>query len=416
MDHFDDLEIRAPGQRQNEQFAALPGLISLAKAKAPHFGRLLDGLDPDSVTGPDTLASLPVTRKSDLIRLQKEAPPFGGLVTDWGGIGRILQSPGPINDPEGARTGFWRLGRALHAAGFRRGDMVQNCFSYHFTPGGWIFDDACRALGCPVFPAGVGNTEQQVQALAGLSVVGYVGTPSFLRIILDKAREMGVALPALRKGLVSGEAYLPPQRAAFREAGLEVYQCYASADLGLVAYESPGPDGSVEGMIVDEGVIVEIVRPGTGDPVPEGEVGEVVVTAFTPEYPLIRFATGDLSAVLPGQGPCGRTNMRIKGWMGRADQTTKVKGMFVHPEQVAEVLKRFPEIAKGRLVVAHDAASADVMTLRCATPGGVGDEALGARVGEALQAVTKLRGRIEFAVEADLPNDGKVIEDTRTYG
>jgi len=416
MDHFDDQEIRDPAQRLDEQFAALPGLIALAKGNAPHFGRLLDGVDPDSVTDPAALARLPVTRKSDLIRLQADEPPFGGLVTDWGGIGRILQSPGPINDPEGARTGFWRLGRALFAAGFRRGDMVQNCFSYHFTPGGWIFDDACRALGCPVFPAGVGNTEQQVQAMAGLSLAGYVGTPSFLRIILDKAREMGVALPALKKGLVSGEAYLPAQRAAFREAGVSVSQCYASADLGLIAYESPGPDGTVEGMIVDEGVIVEIVRPGTGDPVPEGEVGEVVVTAFTPEYPLIRFATGDLSAVLPGLSPCGRTNMRIKGWMGRADQTTKVKGMFVHPEQVAEVIKRFPEVSKGRLVVTHDAASTDVMTLRCGTEGGAGDEALAARIGEALQALTKLRGRVEFVAATDLPNDGKVIEDARSYG
>ncbi|MBB4284885.1 phenylacetate--CoA ligase family protein [Roseospira goensis] len=414
MEYYDDLETRPQAQRLEEQYAALPGLIALAKGTAAHFGRLLADVDPDAITDPAALARLPVTRKSDLIQLQKDHPPLGDLVSDWGDIGRILQSPGPINDPEGTRTGYWRLGRALFAAGFRRGDMVQNCFSYHFTPGGWIFDDACRSLGCPVFPAGVGNTEQQVHALAGLDVAGYVGTPSFLRIILEKAAEMGVALPRLRKGLVSGEAFLPPQRAAFRDAGIHVSQCYATADLGLIAYESPGPDGTVEGMVADEGVIVEIVRPGTGDPVPQGEVGEVVVTTFTPEYPLIRFATGDLSAVLPGESPCGRTNMRVKGWMGRADQTTKVKGMFVHPEQVAEVLKRFPAVSKGRLIVRHDDHSTDVMTLRCVCADAP-DQALAEKIGEAVQAVTKLRGVIEFVDENTLPNDGKVIEDARTF-
>jgi len=412
MEHYDHLETRPQAQREEEDFAALPGLIALAKGTAPHFGRLLADVDPDTVTDLAALARLSVTRKSDLIRLQKDHPPLGDLVSDWGDIGRILQSPGPINDPEGSRVGYWRLARALFAAGFRRGDMVQNCFSYHFTPGGWIFDDGCRALKCPVFPAGVGNTEQQVHAMAGLNVVGYVGTPSFLRIILEKAAELGVVLPALKKGLVSGEAFLPPQRAAFRDAGIDVYQCYATADLGLIAYESPGPDGAVEGMIVDEGVLVEIVRPGTGDPVPPGEVGEVVVTTFTPEYPLIRFATGDLSAVLPGESPCGRTNMRIKGWMGRADQTTKVKGMFVHPEQVAEVLKRFPVVTKGRVVVSHDAQSNDVMTLRCVCPS---DDALAGKIAEAVQAVTKLKAVIEFVDEGTLPNDGKVIEDTRKF-
>ncbi|KAA5607112.1 phenylacetate--CoA ligase [Roseospira marina] len=414
MDYFDDLETRPETQRLEEQFAALPGLIALAKSDTGHFGGLLADVDPDSITDPAALARLPVTRKSDLIALQKAHPPLGGLVSDWGGIGRILQSPGPINDPEGARTGYWRLGRALFAAGFRRGDMVQNCFSYHFTPGGWIFDDACRSLGCPVFPAGVGNTEQQVQAMAGLGVAGYVGTPSFLRIILEKANAMGVPLPGLTKGLVSGEAYLPPQRAAFHEAGLHVHQCYATADLGLIAYESPAADGTVEGMVVDEGVIVEIVRPGTGDPVPVGEVGEVVVTSFTPEYPLIRFATGDMSAVLPGESPCGRTNMRIKGWMGRADQTTKVKGMFVHPEQVADVLKRFPVLGRGRLVVSHDGHANDVMTLRCECAEDA-DDVLVARVGEAVQAVTKLKGVVEIVGPETLPNDGKVIEDARSY-
>jgi len=414
MDYFDDLETRPEAQRLEEQYAALPGLIALAKDSAAHFADILVDVDPDAVTNEGTLAQLPITRKSDLIQLQKDHPPLGGLVSDWGAIGRILQSPGPINDPEGARVGYWRLGRALFAAGFRRGDMVQNCFSYHFTPGGWIFDDACRSLGCPVFPAGVGNTEQQVGAMRGLNVVGYVGTPSYLRIILEKAAQMGIALPHLKKGLVSGEAYLPPQRTAFRDAGIDVVQCYATADLGLIAYESPGPDGAVEGMIVDEGVIVEIVRPGTGDPVPPGEVGEVVVTAFTPEYPLIRFATGDMSAALPGESPCGRSNMRIKGWMGRADQTTKIKGMFVHPEQVAEVMKRFPVLSKGRLVVTHNDHSNDVMTLRVSSTEGP-DSALAARISEALQAVTKLKGVVEFAEPDALPNDGKVIEDARSF-
>ncbi len=418
MEHLDHLETRPQAQRLDEDFAALPGLIALARDTAPHFGRLLADVDPDTITGPAALARLPITRKSDLIRLQQEHPPLGDLVSDWGDIGRILQSPGPINDPEGSRVGYWRLARALFAAGFRRGDLVQNCFSYHFTPGGWIFDDGCRALGCPVFPAGTGNTEQQVRAMSALSVGGYAGTPSFLRIILEKAAEMGVCLPLLKKGLVSGEAFLPPQRAAFQEAGVTVHQCYATADLGLIAYESPGPDGAVEGMIVDEGVLVEIVRPGTGDPVAPGEVGEVVVTTFTPEYPLIRFATGDLSAVLAGESPCGRTNMRIKGWMGRADQTTKVKGMFVHPEQVADVLKRFPDVSKGRLVVGHDDRGTDVMTLRVVIEGGAdgGDGGLAERIGEAIQAVTKLRGAVEFVAGSALPNDGKVIEDARDYG
>jgi phenylacetate-CoA ligase len=412
VQYHDALETRDPEQREAEQVAALPELIANAKANAPYFAKSLAEVDPEAVTDRAALAKLPILRKSALIGLQAEAAPFGGLATALGDLGRILQSPGPIYDPEGKRVDYWRMSRALFAAGFRRGEVVHNTFAYHFTPGGWIFDDGARALGCPVFPAGTGQTEQQLQAIAGLRPVGYVGTPSFLDIILRKAEETGADVSSLTKGLVSGEAYLPSHRQAFKDRGLAVYQCYASADLGLIAYESPDESGAVEGMVVDEGVIVEIVRPGTGDPVEPGEVGEVVVTTFTPEYPLIRFATGDMSAVLPGISPCGRTNMRIKGWMGRADQTTKVKGMFVHPEQVAEVVKRHGEILKARLVVTREGVN-DKMTLRCEAEGAAGS---GEGVAETLRALTKLKGAVEFVAPGSLPNDGKVIEDIRDHG
>jgi phenylacetate-CoA ligase len=410
--YHDALETRDPEVREAEQGAALPELIANAKANAPYFAKTLADVDPDAVTSREALAKLPVVRKSALIALQAEAAPFGGLATELGDLGRILQSPGPIYDPEGKRVDYWRMARALSAAGFRRGEVVHNTFAYHFTPGGWIFDDGARALGCPVFPAGTGQTEQQLQAISALKPTGYMGTPSFLDIILRKAEETGADVSSLKKGLVSGEAYLPAHRQAFKDRGLSVFQCYATADLGLIAYESPGPDGAVAGMVVDEGVIVEIVRPGTGDPVAPGEVGEVVVTTFTPEYPLIRFATGDMSAVLPGISPCGRTNMRIKGWMGRADQTTKVKGMFVHPEQVAEVVKRHEGLLKARLVVTREGVN-DQMTLRCETVDGQGP---GDAVAETLRALTKLKGAVEFVGPGALPNDGKVIEDARDHG
>ncbi|MGC2856700.1 phenylacetate--CoA ligase family protein [Novispirillum sp. DQ9] len=406
--HFDDLETRDPAVREREQFAALPGLIAHAKAQTPFFAKVLADVDAEAVTSREALAALPVTRKNDLKEVQAADAPFGGLVAHDRQIGRIFQSPGPIHEPQGVNANFWRAARALYAAGFRKGDLVHNTFSYHFTPGGWILDDGARALGCTVFPAGTGQTEQQAQAIAAMRANAYTGTPSFLRIILEKADELGIDTSTLTKGVVSGE-YLPPAlRTQFKERGIAILQAYATADLGVIAYETP----SLEGMVVDEGVIVEIVRPGTGDPVPEGEVGEVVVTAFTPEYPLIRFATGDMSAVLPGTSPCGRTNMRIKGWMGRADQTTKVKGMFVHPEQVAAVVKRHPEIARARLVVSS-ADNIDQMVLKVETA--VHDDAFLAAVGATVRDVLKLKGAVEAAEPGSLPNDGKVIDDVRVY-
>lgn len=406
--HFDDLETRDPAVREREQFAALPGLIAHAKAQTPFFAKVLADVDADAVTSREALAALPVTRKNDLKAMQAEQPPFGGLVAHDRQIGRIFQSPGPIHEPQGVNANFWRAARALYAAGFRKGDLVHNTFSYHFTPGGWILDDGARALGCTVFPAGTGQTEMQAQAIAAMKANAYTGTPSFLRIILEKADEMGIDTSSLTKGVVSGE-YLPPAlRTQFKERGISILQAYATADLGVIAYETP----SLEGMVVDEGVIVEIVRPGTGDPVPEDEVGEVVVTAFTPEYPLIRFATGDMSAVLPGISPCGRSNMRIKGWMGRADQTTKVKGMFVHPEQVAAVVKRHPEITRARLVVSS-VDNVDQMVLKVETA--VRDDAFLAAVGATVRDVLKLKGHVEPAEPGSLPNDGKVIDDVRVY-
>ncbi len=322
----------------------------------------------------------------------------------------MFASPGPIYDPQADKRDYWGVARALYAAGFREGDLVHNTFSYHFTPAGMMYDLAAQALGCPVFPAGVGQTELQVQTISDLKPVGYAGTPSFLRILLEKADEMKVDVSSLRKASVGGEAFLAPVRNMLAERGIEGYQSYGTADLGLIAYETP----SREGMVVDEGVIVEIVRPGTGEPVAQGEVGEVVVTALTPEYPLIRFGTGDLSAILPGPSPCGRTNLRIKGWMGRADQTTKVKGMFVHPSQVDKVVKRHPEILRARLTVSHDADKNDVMTLQCevAEPA---SESFAQTVEETLREATKLRGLVVLKPRGTLPNDGKVIEDVRKY-
>ncbi|MCC6471448.1 MAG: AMP-binding protein [Alphaproteobacteria bacterium] len=408
-DFYDALETRSADERERAQFEALPAQLRRAKT-APGFARVLKDVDPDAVKDRAALARLPVTRKSSLIGAQKDAPPFAGLnATAPGDLQRIFMSPGPIFDPEGRRPDWWRLARALFAAGFRRGDVVHNCFSYHLTPAGSMLEMGAHALGCAVIPGGVGNTESQVQAIAGLKPQGYTGTPSFLKIILDKAKELGADVSSLKRALVSAEALPPALRAELDGRGVATLQCYASADLGLIAYESPAK----EGMILDEGLILEILRPGTGDPVPPGEVGEVVVTSFNQDYPLVRFATGDLSAVLPGASPCGRTNTRIKGWMGRADQTTKVKGMFVHPEQVAEVLKRHPAVGRARLVVDRINDN-DVMTLKCETAGG--DAALAAAVGETIQALCKLRGAVEFVAPGSLPNDGKVIEDVRKVG
>jgi len=411
MHYFDDLETRAPEVRERALFKLLEEQLANAKKNAPYFAKLLKDVRPYDVKDRAALARLPVTRKADLIDLQRAHPPFAGMTAvPLTQLARVFASPGPIYDPQADKRDYWGVARALYAAGFREGELVHNTFSYHFTPAGMMYDLAAQALGCPVFPAGVGQTEMQVQTIADLKPIGYTGTPSFLRILLEKADEMKVDISCLRKASVGGEAFLPPVRNMLAERGIEGYQSYGTADLGLIAYETPAR----EGMVVDEGVIVEIVRPGTGDPVAEGEVGEVVVTALTAEYPLIRFGTGDLSAILPGRSPCGRTNMRVKGWMGRADQTTKVKGMFVHPSQVDKVVKRHPEVLRARLTVSHDADKNDVMTLQCevAEPA---SESFAQTVEETLREATKLRGLVVLKPRGTLPNDGKVIEDVRKY-
>jgi phenylacetate-CoA ligase len=413
-DHFDALETRDPELRERAVFARLPLQIAHAKANAPAFARLFATVEPAAVTTRAALAMVPVTRKSELLGLQKASRPFGGLAsTFWGrggaGPARVFASPGPLYEPEGRHPDYWRLARALFAAGFRPGDLVHNCFAYHFTPAGSMLETGAHALGCTVFPGGTGQTEQQVQAMAELQPDGYVGTPSFLKIILEKADEMGVKLMSLSKALVSAEAFPPSLRDALLARGIAGYQAYASADLGNIAYETEAR----EGLVVDEGVLVEIVRPGTGVPVAPGEVGEVVVTTLdNADYPLIRFGTGDLSAILPGMSPCGRTNLRIKGWMGRADQTTKVKGMFVHPAQVAAIASRHPEIRKARLVV-DSAEGGDRMTLHVEVAGNRSSNA-DAIVGS-IRDITKLRGEVAFHAPGELPNDGKVIDDLRKF-
>ena len=411
MEFFDELETRDPEEREREQFAALRRQIAHAQANAPYFAQLLAEVDSADITDRRALARLPVTRKADLTNLQQSVPPFAGMTSlAHGGLARIFASPGPVFDPEGRRGDYWRIARAMHAAGFRRGEIVHNAFSYHLTPAGSMFDLGAQALGCAVIPAGTGQTEMQVRTIAGVRPHCYGGTPSFLRLILEKADEMGADVGSLGKALVSAEALPASLRQWLEQRGIATLQCYASADLGLIAYES----SAMEGMIVDEGVIVEIVRPGTGDPVAEGEVGEVVVTTLTPEYPLVRFATGDLSAALAGASPCGRTGMRIRGWMGRADQTTKVKGMFVKPAQVADIAGRHAEIRKCRLTVDHDEKKLDRMTLQCEIAGG-GSETLARAIEESIRAVCNLRGQVAFAAPGDLPNDGKVIDDVRKY-
>ncbi|MEW5708696.1 MAG: AMP-binding protein [Pseudomonadota bacterium] len=411
MDFYDALETRDPQLRERALMQALAAQIEHAKRVAPAFARLLAGINGADVQSRADLARLPLIRKSELPELQRAEPPFGGLAsTAPGAVVRIFSSPGPIFDPEGAGADWWRFARALYAAGFRRGDWVHNAFSYHFTPAGFMVDSGARALGCTVFPAGVGQTELQVQAIARLKPQGYAGTPSFLKILCQRADELNADVSSLTKALVSAEALPASLREEMGRRGIRVLQCYASADLGLIAYESE----AMEGLIVDEGVIVEIVQPGTGDPVPDGEVGEVVVTTLNPDYPLIRFATGDLSAVLPGRSPCGRTNQRIQGWMGRADQTVKVRGMFVHPAQVAEILRRHPEVRRGRLVVDRDEAGNDRMTLHCELEAGGDGAGLLEALIRAIRDVTGLRGGAVLYRPGELPNDGKVIEDRRS--
>ena len=404
---FDALETREPAEREAALMAALPDHIAHAVTEAPAVAEILAGATPREIDSRAALARLPVTRKAALSERQAETPPFGGLAAAApGAVARIFVSPGPVFEPATERRNYWRLARAFHAAGFRAGELVHNSFAYHLTPGGWIMDDGARSLGCSVFAAGVGNSEQQVEAIVHLRPRGFTGTPDYLKVLLDKAAELGADCGSITKALVSGGALFPSLRDEYARRGVAVLQCYATADLGLIAYESAARDG----MIVDEEIIVEIVRPGTGDPVAEGEVGEVVVTSFNPDYPLIRFATGDLSAVLPGASPCGRTNMRLKGWLGRADQTTKVKGMFVHPSQVAEVAKRHPEIVKARLEVDR-AEESDVMRLLCEVEG----SGPAAAIADSLQAVCKMKGEVEIVAPGSLPNDGKVIDDKRSY-
>ena len=408
--HYDELELRDAETRQAEQFARLRQQLAHAKANAPFFSALLADVEPDAVDGPAALAALPVTRKPDLARAQSQSPPFGGLATiGLADMRQVFMSPGPLYEPGGDDKDYGRFSRALWAAGVRPGALVYNTFSYHLTPAAMLVEYGVQAIGAAVFPGGVGNTEVQVQAIAALRPTAYCGTPSFLRILVEKGDELGLDTSSLAKGLVGAEPLFPAVRKLLSERGIEVANTYGTADIGLIAYES----AAQEGMIVDEGVILELVEPGGSKPVADGEIGEVVVTTFNPVYPLIRYGTGDLSALLPGQSPCGRTNMRIKGWMGRADQSAKVRGMFVHQSQVGEVLRRHPEITKGRLVI-ESVDSVDRMVLKVAAeaPG----EALAEAIVGSIQGVLKLRGEVEFVAADALADDGKLVDDVRDFG
>jgi phenylacetate-CoA ligase len=410
---FDSLETREPQQRERSLMKALPQLVARAQG-ASGWAQVLRGIAPGAVDSRAALAALPVTRKSDLHELQRSAPPFGGLVsTGQRKLQRWFMSPGPIFDPEGRSADWWRFARPLHAAGLRTGHVIQNCFSYHFTPAAYMVEGGAFRLGCVVIPAGSGQTELQVQAMASLRPDAYVGTPSFLKIIIEKAREMGADISSVRHAMVGAEALPPSLRSWLQQNGVpHVLQNYGSADIGNIAYETETAGQVNPGMVLDEDLILEIVRPGTGEPLPDGEVGEVVVTSFNPDYPLIRFATGDLSAVMSGISPCGRTNTRIKGWLGRADQATKVRAMFVHPAQVAEVVKRNPVILKARLVITGEMAN-DIMTLHCEVE--QPESADRTPIVDAMRDITKLRGEVKLTARGSLPNDGKVIEDARRY-
>ncbi|PKO94449.1 MAG: AMP-dependent synthetase [Betaproteobacteria bacterium HGW-Betaproteobacteria-10] len=409
MSFYDPLETRDPDEREADLMDKLARQVAHAKETTHYYFQTLAGVNPFECTTRDALAKLPLTRKRDLIELQQKLPPFGGLNSlPRHKAKRVFASPGPIYEMQGKDTDPWRMARVLYAAGFRNGDLIHNCFSYHFTPGAFIFEGGARKLGCTVFPGGTGQTEQQVQAIAELKPEGYVGTPSFLRIIVEKAEALGVDISSLSKASVSGEALPGITRAWLNERGISVRQCYATADIGAIAYETEAE----EGLVIEEELLVEIVRPGTGDPVAPGEVGEVVVTTFNADYPLIRFATGDLSAIMTGRSPCGRSNHRLQGWLGRADQTTKIKGMFVHPEQVAEIARRHPEIHRLRLVVDNPDGQ-DRMVLHCEIE--AGSEALDKSLIASLREVTKLRGEVAFFAPGGLLNDGKVIEDSRVY-
>ena len=421
-EHLDALEARAPAEREAALMAALPGHVARAQQTTSAFAESLAGVDASAINSRAALARLPVLRKTELLERQKAMranaalhDPFGGFsAIGWrglrspGGARRVFQSPGPIYEPEGQAADYWRMARAIRAAGFRAGDLAHVSFSYHLTPAGAMMEGGAHAVGCTTFAGGIGNTELQLQAAAELRPHGYIGTPSFLKILVEKAAETGISIASITKGMVGGEAFPPSLRDWLRERGIDVYQSYATADAGLIAYETTAR----EGLVLDEAIVLEIVRPGTGEVVPDGEVGEVVVTVLNADYPLVRFGTGDLSAVLAGPCPTGRTNTRIKGWMGRADQTTKVRGMFVHASQVAEVLRRHPEVSRGRLVIEGEMAN-DRMTLRAevAQP----PEGLAAALASSIRDVTKLRGEVALVLPGSLPNDGKVIEDARKY-
>ena len=413
---FDVLECRDPAERERGLMAALPAQIAHAQACATAFGELLAGIDAATIASRSALASLPVTRKADLAARQQRlraTDAFGGYsAIGWGvrgGARRVFQSPGGVYEPEGQGADYWRAARALFAAGVRAGDLLHNSFSYHLTPAGSMMEGGAHALGCTVFPGGVGNTELQLQAIADLRPQAFAGTPSLLRILLEKAAAGGLEISSLKTALLSGEALPPSLRDWFAQSGVAAYQCYATADLGLIAYET----AAREGLVLAEGLILEVVRPGTSEPLPDGEVGELVVTSLNPDYPLIRFGTGDLSAVLPGRCPTGRSNTRIRGWLGRADQSAKVRGMFVHASQVAEIMNRFPLLGRARLVVEGEMAQ-DRLTLKIESMTLASADQL-AQIVAVIREVTKLRAEVQLVSPGSLANDGRVIEDARSY-
>jgi phenylacetate-CoA ligase len=410
---YDPAEIRDPGAREATLMAALPQLVVAAQRDAPAYRARLGGIAAGEIASRAALAGLPLTRKSELIEVQRQNPPFGGFATvATGALARVFASPGPIYEIEARRPDFFRMARALYAAGIRAGDLIHNTFSYHLTPAGAMLESAALALGCPVIPAGTGQTEQQLMTIADLRPTAYVGTPSFLKILLDRAAEAGSDIASLTKALVGAEAFPAALRNEFRARGIAALQCYGTADLGLIAYETTAPDGTLcDGMVIDEGIILELVEPGGGIPVAPGEIGEVVVTTLTPEYPLIRFATGDLSALLTEPSPCGRTNQRIKGWLGRADQSAKVRGMFVHPLQIADIVRRHPSVRRARLVIERpQSADAMILLIETEAPSEI------AGIAATAQAVTKLRAEIRCVAAGSLPDDGRLIEDRRPIG
>jgi len=411
--YFSEAEHQDSEQREKELISKLAPFIEYAKAHSPYYAQHLASVNAGDINSRSALASIAITRKSQLIELQKKAPFFAGMVAKQAKVDRIYQSPGPINEPENTNDDWWRLAQAFYAAGFRAGDLVQNCLSYHLTPGGFILDSGARACGCTVIPAGPGQTDQQLEVIQQLQPAGYCGTPSFLKILLDKAKSQGIDVSCLKKALVTGEAFTAALKAEFAALGINAYQAYATADIGLIGYESEGSDG----FIVAEDILLEIVKPGSQQPVAAGEIGEVVVTSFNKDYPLIRFATGDLSAIATGTSQCGRTNMRIKGWLGRADQTAKVKGMFVHPEQIDKVMKAHQQIVKSRLVINHENHN-DTMALQCEINFDNTTDAdqieLIKLIKESLKKATNLSGDVKLVAINSLANDGKVIDDQRS--